>query len=222
MKIKLLLVLFCICILFTSCNNVAKNESSNLSSNLSSNISSLAISSTVLSSNITNSSNSKEIEKLIYDAKDKYYSNKYSQAIDICDKVLAIDSNSYEAYTVKGISLCRLRNLTEGFKLIDKALEIKNDYTYGRFSKAMAYKIKGDKDKCLEWFYKALETDPNDVWSIYGAATIYADRYDIDNALDMLERSIKLEPSIKKLAKEQYGLHWEKFRYNERFIKLVN
>ncbi len=224
MKIRLLFVLFCICILFSACNNATKNENSNINSKVN-NISSAVISSKVNSSSISSvavSSSLDEVNKIIYQAKENYYATKYNEAIKLCDSALELDQNSYEAYTVKGISLSRLYRLTEGEKLLKKALEIKSDYTYGIYSMAMYYKIKGDKDKCLEWFYKALETDENDVWSIYGAATIYADRYEVDKALEMLERSIKLEPEIKKIAQQQYALHWEKFRNNEKFIELVN
>ena len=103
--------------------------------------------------------------------------------------------------------------------LIQKSLDMNDKNAFAYHNMAMAYKIKGDYDTTLTWFYKALAIDENYTWSIYGAATIFADRGETDKALDWLERSIKLEPAIKSLAKGQH--HWTKLLTNERFIELT-
>lgn len=136
------------------------------------------------------------------------YNDKYEQTIKLCDEVLSEDNNNYRAYTVRGLAYAYLTvkdysNREKALKDLDKALEIKNDYGYGRFNKGLAYAIFGELQEALVWYDKALEIEDY-VWSYYGKAAIYGRLGDAENSAKFIKESINRKASIKELLKEEH------------------
>ena len=147
-----------------------------------------------------------------------FFDKKYEEAIKIEDEVINEDNKFYKAYNVKGIALCFNGDFNEGMKNIDKALEIKPDYGYGRFNKALAYELNGKYEEALQWYDKDLQVE-NYIWSYYGKASIYGRRGDVENAVKNLKIAISMDKSIKEEAKAESD--FDPIRKSKEFIDLV-
>lgn len=147
-----------------------------------------------------------EKDKVNSDDVDKAYSyfskKNYEDAIKLCDDVIVKDSNFYKAYNVKGITLAYSGQFDEGMKNIDKALELKNDFGFARFNKALTYEIFGKYDEALEWYFKDLEIEKY-VWTYYGISSIYGRNGDVDNTVKYLKLAIDIAPEVKEEAKTE-------------------
>ncbi len=110
------------------------------------------------------------------------------ECIEIMNEIIAKDPNYYQAYALKGIALCYSKpqgKYTEGMENIDKSLEMKADYGYGRFCKALAYELYGKYDDAIIAYNNALEVEKY-VWSYYGLASIYGRKGDVEKAVKNL------------------------------------
>ncbi|KEH98498.1 tetratricopeptide repeat protein [Clostridium massiliodielmoense] len=131
-----------------------------------------------------------------------FFQHKYEESIKICDEIIKKDSKFYKAYNTKGISLCFLNDFENGLKNINKSLEIKPNFGYGRFNKALAYELYGYYDESLKWYDKALEIE-NYIWSYYGKASIYGRLGDVDNTIKYLKIALSMDSTIKDTIKSE-------------------
>lgn len=160
----------------------------------------------------------KQLEDKYIEAFNIFHSGMYSKAVAMADEIIALDSNYYKAYNIKGIALCYGKEYEEGMKNIDKALSIKGDYGYARFNKALAYELYGHYDDALQWYDKALEVE-NYVWSYYGKASIYGRKGDVANTVKYLKTAIDMDPNVKEEAKKEADFN--NVRNSEEFQNLI-
>lgn len=138
-----------------------------------------------------------------YEQSSKLFSDKkYDDTINVANDIIKEDENFYKAYNIKGIALCYSGNYEDGMKNIDRALQLKPDFGYARFNKALAYELNGNYDEALSWYDKNLEVE-NYIWSYYGKASIYGRRGDVANTIKYLKIAIDMAPEIKKNASEE-------------------
>ncbi len=163
--------------------------------------------------------NIKKAEALYLQGFQTYMSWKLDDAIRLFDQAINTDPGCYKAYNGKGIVLCFKGDYKNGMALIDKALDMKSDYVYANFNKALGYKIQKDFDNAMLWFNKALSLDPSDTWSYYGIACIYAEKKDAKNAVIYLKKAIDIDPTIKDSAKKEHDLY--PVRNDPSFIELL-
>lgn len=131
-----------------------------------------------------------------------FFNKKYNESIKAADEIIREDDKFYKAYNIKGIAQCYSGKYLDGMKNIDKALEIKPDYPYARFNKALALELYEKLDEALVWYDKALEVE-NYVWSHYGKASIYGRKGDVLNAVKNLKIAIDMNSSVKEEARKE-------------------
>lgn len=166
----------------------------------------------------------KELENLYQQGYTAYNNHDYQQAIQIEDKVIGEDPNFYKAYTIKGIAQCFSSNhdYTGGMKNLDKALQIKSDYGYGMYNKALAFELYGYYDKAIEEYKKALQVEQF-TWSYYGIASIYGRRGDVENSVKYLKLAISVSDSpelVKDAAKNE--VDYNNVKNSKEFQGVVN
>lgn len=135
----------------------------------------------------------KKLEDEYQEAYKTFHSKNYWDAVKKADEIIKEDDKFYKAYNIKGIALCYAGagSYEEGMKDIDKALELKPDYGYARFNKALALELYGHYDEALAAYDKALEVE-NYVWSYYGKASIYGRKGDVKNTVENLKKAIEV------------------------------
>lgn len=143
-----------------------------------------------------------ELNKEYEQAYTAFFSKKYGDAITIADNIIKKDPNFYKAYNIRGITKAYKGNFAQGMSDIDKSLELKEDFGYGRFNKALTYELFGYYDQAIQWYSKALEIEEYE-WSYYGIASIYGRRGDVDNTIKYLKKAIDIEPKVKEAAKTE-------------------
>ncbi len=74
-------------------------------------------------------------------------------------------------------------------------------------------------DEAIESFDKAVESDSNDAWAIYGKATSLAALDKGDSALENLKLAVDNEPKVAEDANND--LEWESLRSDSRFKAIV-
>lgn len=167
-----------------------------------------------------------EEEKKMYDDTFTiFHSGEYSKAIEKANLIIAKFPNSYKAYNIRGIAKAYNGSFSEGMKDIDKALEIKSDYGYARFNKALNYELNSDFDNALVWYDKALEVDEY-LWSYYGKASIYGRQGDVKNTVAYLKKALEIakkeniEADVKKEARGESDFN--PVKQNAEFQELIN
>jgi tetratricopeptide (TPR) repeat protein len=164
----------------------------------------------------------KQIDSLTEKGYNDFGAKNYKFAIDEENQAIALDDNNSRAHAVKGIALCYSQlnetNFQSGLQEIDRALQIKPDYGYARFNRALALELYGHYDEALIWYDKALEVD-NFVWSYYGKACIYGRKGDVENSVKYLKIAIGMQANIKEEARAEED--FANVRDSEAFKELL-
>ncbi|SMC28722.1 Tetratricopeptide repeat-containing protein [Clostridium acidisoli DSM 12555] len=164
----------------------------------------------------------KQIDSLTEKGYNDFGAKNYKIAIDEENQAIALDDNNSRAHAVKGIALCYSQlnetNFQSGLQEIDRALQIKPDYGYARFNRALALELYGHYDEALIWYDKALEVD-NFVWSYYGKACIYGRKGDVENSVKYLKIAISMQANIKEEARAEED--FANVRDSEAFKELL-
>lgn len=148
------------------------------------------------------------------------YSNKnYNKSIKGCDEILVLDENNYKALSLKGINLCFTQNYNKGIVLIDKAIQIKGDFGFGIFNKALSLDIVGKYEEAKKYYLKALEVEKYP-FTYYNLSIIFEREGNTSESLKYLKDSINLKISLKNNAKEE--IVFSKLKDNKEFKEIVN
>jgi len=159
-----------------------------------------------------------ELEKKWKQGYDEFFEKKYEKAIETEREVLKEDQSFYKAYAVEGIALAYNGDFEKGMHQIDKALELKPDYGYARFNKALANELYHHYDEAIKWYEKALEVEEFE-WSYYGIASVYGRKGDVNNTVKYLKLAININKSIKNVAKDEED--FDKVRNSLEFKHLI-
>lgn len=159
-----------------------------------------------------------ELEKKWKLGYDEFFEKKYEKAIETEREVIKEDPNFYKAYAVEGIALAYNGDFEKGMQQIDKALELKPDYGYARFNKALANELFHHYDEAIKWYEKALEVEEFE-WSYYGIASVYGRKGDVKNTVKYLKLAININKSIKDVAKDEED--FDKVRDSLEFKQLI-
>lgn len=175
----------------------------------------------------------KELEKKYELALNEYYGSedKKADVISITSGIINEDDKFYKAYSLRGLANCFI-NITEenyknGLADIDKALQLKPDYGYGLFCKALALELYAHYDEALNWYDKALEALKSEnntefiVWTYFGQSSIYGRRGDVQNCTRLLKMAINLNPSAKQVAIDEENSDFKNVKDSIEFKNLV-
>ncbi|MCB2290039.1 hypothetical protein LGK97_09690 [Clostridium sp. CS001] len=159
-----------------------------------------------------------ELEKKWKLGYDEFFEKKYEKSIETQRQVIKEDPSFYKAYAVEGIALAYNGDFEKGMQQIDKSLELKPDYGYARFNKALANELYNHYDEAIKWYEKALEVEKYE-WSYYGIASVYGRKGDVSNTVKYLKLAIEINQGIKEEAKDEKD--FDKVRNSVEFKQLI-
>jgi tetratricopeptide (TPR) repeat protein len=142
--------------------------------------------------------NSTQLETLYNTANNFYDNQKYDEAIQYYDKVLAINPSAVGALNSKGLALDHLQRYDEALQSFDKALEIDPSSVNALNNKGLALDHLQRYDEALSYFDKALSINPSSVNALTnkGLALDHLQRY--DEALQSFDKALEIDPSNPK------------------------
>lgn len=216
--------------IFSSCKSYKGNDTSSTTSSITSSTASSESSSQSKESSNENTTSKKEFENP--DENSEYqkayalYAKKdYDGAINICNAEIKSNPNCFWGYNLKGISKYFANGNSvadECIKLIDKSVEINEDYYYGYFNRALIEKGTKKFDASIKDFQKVIELKPDDTWSYYGIATVYADTSNKEETLKYLKLALNLDrENVKEAVKDDMTRHFSKLKNDNDFKALI-
>ena len=119
--------------------------------------------------------NSTQVETLYNTANNFYDNQKYEEALQYYDKVLAIDPSSVNALNSKGLALDHLQRYDEAVQTFDKALSINPSSVNALNNKGLALEHLQRYDEALQLYDKALSLDPSSIQALNGTSSILAE-----------------------------------------------
>ncbi len=137
----------------------------------------------------------------------------YTNAIDI-------DDRNFHALADKGLLLSLEGRYQEGESYLTRALAIAPDSIAVHYNCAIHYKLQDRLDEAADEFRFVLAAQPQHAWSLYGLATIAADRGDTEPALQYLAQAVAADAATAEAARTQ--AHFDGMRDLPRFRALVN
>ena len=81
---------------------------------------------------------------------------RFDEALGIFDKVLQLQPESAEAYSLRGITLAKLGQLEMALASLDKALQLRPDYADAHYGRAVTLYMLGRLEAALEGFDAAI------------------------------------------------------------------
>lgn len=155
---------------------------------------------------------------------------KFSEAINWMDKLLAVNPQSVMAHTNKSLYLMKLGRIEEAEK--EKGLAtVKSFSVFGKEAEEKRNQAEEEKRKERErnrreqMFRQVLELDPNDTIALYGMADIYYQKKEYLLASTNLEQVIALEKNYSTaylLLGKTYEALGEKKKAQEIYIKGIS
>lgn len=147
--------------------------------------------------------------QLSREALDAYGAGDGASALRLAEEALAASDVNYEALALKGLVTAFDGAPDEGAALIEQSLALYPDYVQGYYDLAMAQKLGGRYEASIASFRRVLDADPQNVWSLYGIATNYADLRDRERALSYLRQAAALDADhVKPEAAAQDHFQW--------------
>jgi folate-binding protein YgfZ len=125
--------------------------------------------------------------------------DKFHEAIELMDKLSALDPDSVMAYTNKSLYLMKLGKIEEAEQAKTTAT-LKSFSYYGKIAKQKEEEERRLKQaieqqaKRMGMFQQVLEIDPEDALANFGLGEIYFEKKDYQQALEALNKVIKVDP----------------------------
>lgn len=119
------------------------------------------------------------------------------KAIEYADKALAIDSNSSEAYRIKGYAYEIMEKYEDAHKNYDQAIVLDPKNSLAISNKGHAYQLEGREDKALALYESALKINPNNSHALLNLARIQAKKNKLEEAKISLDGLFASSPHVR-------------------------
>jgi len=128
---------------------------------------------------------------------------KYDDAVEICDKTLKLNPESYYAQLNKGVALQELGRLEEAILAYEKAIHInKNDFR-AYFNIAHLHYLSKKYSEAIKWYDKSIRIDPTFVESHFYKGEALSELAQHEEAVNSYANCLKIDgkfkPAIYKL-----------------------
>ena len=122
--------------------------------------------------------------------------DKFDEAIDEFNKVIAADPKSASAYYNLGFAYDKKGDPAKAIANFTKAIEIDATLTDAYYNRGFAYYKKGDFNNAIADYNKVIETSPASADAYYGLGLVYSKKGDLDQAISAYTKAIKARPNF--------------------------
>ncbi len=148
--------------------------------------------------NINTGDTNKEAEEQLYIDQGIaiFRQKRYEEAIQIFDKVLAINPRNETAYYSKGQIFRLTGRMEEALAAYEMAIIINPNWWRVYAGKAMLYENQKNDAEAIKWYQRAIKTNPNIVILYFRLAYIFHMSGREEDAISYYDRCIAVDPSF--------------------------
>lgn len=132
-----------------------------------------------------------------------YQNGDIATAIQYYTEAIERDQQNFHAYADRGLAYALEGNRPQAKTDLDIAQHIAPNHPAVLYNLAMYHKLDGELDSALDAFNALLKIEPHHAWSLYGVATIYADKGDDKQALLYLQEACRYNDQVRSVAAVQ-------------------
>ena len=100
-----------------------------------------------------------------------------------------------ESYFYRAAMQSMLGQHEKAFEKLNKAIELKPDYTEAYTNRGVIYGQKGDHDRAIKDFNKAIDLKPDDMAAYHNRGVAYGSKREFDRAIEDFNKAIDLDPN---------------------------
>jgi eukaryotic-like serine/threonine-protein kinase len=118
-----------------------------------------------------------------------------TEAIQACDRALAINPDYPEALWSKGAALDQLGKHQEALNLYEKATTLKPDFAEAWINQGVALILLGQSEKAIPILDRATQLKPNSANAWINKAEAYMELEQFDDAIASLKKALEIQPN---------------------------
>jgi len=118
-----------------------------------------------------------------------------TEAIQACDRALAINPDYPEALWSKGAALDQLGRHQDALTLYEKATTLKPDFAEAWINQGVALILLGQSEKAIPVLDRAIQLKPNSANAWINQAEAYMELERFDDAIASLKKALEIEPN---------------------------
>lgn len=118
-----------------------------------------------------------------------------TEAIQACDRALAINPDYPEALWSKGAALDQLGRHQEALNLYEKATTLKPDFAEAWINQGVALILLGQPEKAIPVLDRAIQLKPNSANAWINKAEAYMELERFDDAIASLKKALEIQPN---------------------------
>ncbi len=141
------------------------------------------------------------------------------KALTLFNKVLELIPDHIDVLIKKGNILGKLGKYVDAISIYDKIIEIEPRNVLALINRGLALHYLAQYDEAITCFDKVLKLKPNNTTALYNKASSLVKQGRVENSLEILKHTIKIDHSFKYKAK--FDVDFEHIKTNNDFKKLV-
>jgi tetratricopeptide (TPR) repeat protein len=161
-----------------------------------------------------------DVNTRLYLAETYSYKGDYSKAEDIYKDLVSKNPYDENIFFSIGNFYSDIKKYDEAEKSFERAILLNTNFLDARNNLGNVYIKTGKIDKALLEFEKIIKLNPNYSTAYYNIACVYSLKKDKYRALEFLEQSIKMDKSLKEVARNDSD--FDNIRNEIRFKKLID
>lgn len=141
------------------------------------------------------------------------------KALTLFNKALELVPNHVDSLIKKGNILGKFGKYVDAISIYDKIIEIEPQNVLALVNKGLALHYLASYDNAIACFDIVLKTKPNNVIALYNKASSLIKQGKVNDGLEVLEHTIKIDYSFKYKAK--FDVDFEHIKTNNDFKKII-
>lgn len=118
---------------------------------------------------------------------------KFDEALDACQRALAVEPNDPEIYNILGTIYSYKEDWARAIEKFKKALDFNPHSARAGFNLALAYENNNDLENAVKYYKNAISIDQNFLEAYTNLGWLYLDQQKNDEGLVLFERAVELK-----------------------------
>ncbi len=144
-----------------------------------------------------------------------FYTERYEQAKNVCDRILSLNPNDSLALNNRGIIYGQLGRYDLALDDLNRVLELNSDDANAFYNRGVVYALLKTYKKALADFNRSLKIKPDDLAALTNRGTTYAHLEEYEKALADFNRLLEIGPNNPAVLNNRGNTYKKLERYEE-------